>query len=166
MTGPHFQGVPKTLVDSTRPLHMGTKWRNFSHETRVVILSKEFTIRAFFPAFKAQYLHFSISTMYIYVNFMFSGREKFSSCYENVKFISSRHHVISSMYLNVQKYIVFVFAFALGSLNPLFDDGEFRSRHVQRAFQYLTLWESAKENLVPFLVCTWSFCRSFPNVFH
>ncbi|XP_068694638.1 E3 ubiquitin-protein ligase rnf213-alpha-like [Montipora foliosa] len=37
-----------------------------------------------------------------------------------------------------------------GSLNPLFDDGEFRSQHVQRAFQYLKLWESAKENLDQF----------------
>ena len=34
-----------------------------------------------------------------------------------------------------------------GSLNPLFDDGEFRSPYVQRAFQYLKLWQSAKENL-------------------
>ncbi|KAK2555497.1 E3 ubiquitin-protein ligase rnf213-alpha [Acropora cervicornis] len=33
------------------------------------------------------------------------------------------------------------------SLNPRFDDGEFRSQHVQRAFQYLKLWETAKENL-------------------
>ncbi|XP_068694646.1 E3 ubiquitin-protein ligase rnf213-alpha-like isoform X2 [Montipora foliosa] len=33
------------------------------------------------------------------------------------------------------------------SLNPLFDDTEFRSQHVQRTFQYLKLWESAKENL-------------------
>ena len=26
------------------------------------------------------------------------------------------------------------------SLNPLFDDAEFRSTYVQRAFQYLKLW--------------------------
>ena len=56
-----------------------------------------------------------------------------------IKFVSPRGHVISSMNFNVQKYIVFVFAFALGSLNPLFDDGEFRSRHDQRAFQYLEM---------------------------
>ena len=55
-------------------------------------------IGAFFPAFKAQYLYFSISTMYIYVNFMFSGREKYCSCHKNIKFISARHHVISSTY--------------------------------------------------------------------
>ena len=36
---------------------------------------------------------------------------------------------------------------ALENLNPRFDDGEFRSQHVQRAFQYLKLWETAKENL-------------------
>ena len=36
---------------------------------------------------------------------------------------------------------------ALESLNPRFDDGEFRSQHVQRAFQYLNLWETAKQNL-------------------
>ena len=36
---------------------------------------------------------------------------------------------------------------ALESLNPRFDDGEFRSQHVQRAFQYLKLWETAKQNL-------------------
>ncbi|XP_078381354.1 E3 ubiquitin-protein ligase rnf213-alpha-like isoform X3 [Oculina patagonica] len=33
------------------------------------------------------------------------------------------------------------------SLNPLFDNGEFQSSHVQRAFQYLKLWESAGDSL-------------------
>ena len=29
-------------------------------------------------------------------------------------------------------------------INPLFDDGEFRSTHVQRAFQYLEVWGSGR----------------------
>lgn len=33
------------------------------------------------------------------------------------------------------------------SLNPLFDNGEFQSSHVQRAYQYLKLWESAGDSL-------------------
>lgn len=39
------------------------------------------------------------------------------------------------------------FVCALESLNPRFDDGEFRSQHFQRAFQYLKLWETAKQDL-------------------
>ena len=31
-------------------------------------------------------------------------------------------------------------------LNPLFDDGEFRTANVQRAFQYLKLW-AARQSL-------------------
>ncbi|XP_067056125.1 E3 ubiquitin-protein ligase rnf213-alpha-like isoform X2 [Acropora muricata] len=33
------------------------------------------------------------------------------------------------------------------SLSPRFDDGEFRSQHFQRSFQYLKLWETAKQDL-------------------
>ena len=148
------------LVESIRPLHLGTEWRNFSYAKRVVIL-----IPAFFPPLMPSMCIkacFSVSAMmYIYhpyykrkitpeledMNFNFSWQEKYCSCHENVKFISSRHRVMSSMYFMEQNKYRFAFAFALGSLNPLFDDGEFRSQHVQRAFQYLKLWESAKENL-------------------
>ena len=45
--------------------------------------------------------------------------------------------------------IVFCLDFysAGNSLNPLFDNGEFQSSHVQRAFQYLKRWESLGDGL-------------------
>ena len=47
---------------------------------------------------------------------------------------------------------LFHFPFFVGgvSLNPLFDNGEFQSSHVQRVFQYLKFWESARDNLNKF----------------
>ena len=36
------------------------------------------------------------------LNFMFSWQEKYRSCHSNIKFISSRHRVISSIYLKAR----------------------------------------------------------------
>lgn len=45
----------------------------------------------------------------------------------------------------------FLFFEILGdSRNPLFDNAEFKSSYVQRAFQYLKFWEAARENLNQF----------------
>ena len=47
---------------------------------------------------------------------------------------------------------LFALSFFVGGVNlsPLFDNAEFQSSHVQRAFQYLKFWESARENLNQF----------------
>ena len=57
---------------------------------------------------------------------------------------------------NVHAYYIisqtFALSFLVGGVNlsPLFDNAEFQSSHVQRAFQYLKFWESARENLNQF----------------
>ena len=47
---------------------------------------------------------------------------------------------------------LFALSFFVGGVNlsPLFDNAEFQSSHVQRTFQYLKFWESARENLNQF----------------
>ena len=59
---------------------------------------------------------------------------------------------MSTMFMHAISKTFLLFPFFAGcvNLNPLFDNAEFQSSYVQRAFQYLNFWESAKENLNQF----------------
>ena len=78
------------------PLHPGPEWRiirmsplcriiQWRHDSRLLLLLNWF-------------LHIIKRTLHLEdMNFMFSWQEQYRSCHSNIKFLSSRHRVISSI---------------------------------------------------------------------